>query len=77
MAALNGRNSGIDSLQAAKHQRICKSLPKPLLLARDQRASKLVCHGLALPSGVHWPFQEVFDRFLKRRHQVGRLWAWQ
>ena len=70
MAASVDRLNHGNSLRLHSYQRICRSLPNHLILARNQRSERLLCQAIALPHGLHWLLNDLSYHIFKRRQEV-------
>lgn len=72
MAASLDRGSYGVSIRLHSYQRLCKTLPPHLILARNQRSERVLCQAVALPQGVQYWLDEV-SAYIFRRPQKVRL----
>lgn len=68
MAASLDRGSYGVSIRLHSYQRLCKTLPPHLILARNQRSERVLCQAVALPQGVQYWLDEV-SAYIFRRPQ--------
>ncbi len=57
------------------YQRVCKTLPNHLILARNQRTEKMLCQAIALPHGLHWVLSDMTSFVFRRRDEVRPICA--
>ena len=72
MAASLDRGSYGVSIRLHSYQRLCKTLPPHLILARNQRSERVLCQAVALPQGMQYWLDEV-SAYIFRRPQKVRL----
>ena len=70
MAASLGKGSCGVNARCLGYQRLCKSLPNHLVLARDHRAERVLCQAIALPHVVQYWVDELTSHIPRRRQKV-------